>query len=254
MECYRSDAGLPTLVGSHGRSYAGKCGQFAMLGRTPGEFSLSVKRNRADLGCVNPNYYIACDLGAESGREDVGLLETGRLQLEEIHRFPSAAVRVLGCSGGDVLRIFEELENRAAQGRPTQCDDFSSTGWTPGASTTCRSTRYILCYRRHSITATRARKRTTTECVRASVRKFNSAETGIQFMPISNHLPPCLGRGKKKRESAGVCGSLPTTATILTISFAGGSGKTRSNASTTQPEPAHPFLVGRAHRTVRFFP
>ena len=35
-----SDAGLPTLVGSHGRSYAGKCGQFAMLGRTPGDVPL----------------------------------------------------------------------------------------------------------------------------------------------------------------------------------------------------------------------
>ena len=45
---------------------------------------------------MNPNYYIACDLGAESGRVMLGRLEDGRLQLEEIHRFPSAAVRVLG--------------------------------------------------------------------------------------------------------------------------------------------------------------
>jgi rhamnulokinase len=45
---------------------------------------------------MNPTYYIACDLGAESGRVMLGRLEDGRLALEEIHRFPSAAVRVLG--------------------------------------------------------------------------------------------------------------------------------------------------------------
>jgi hypothetical protein len=31
--------------------------------------------------------YIAIDLGAESGRVVVGVLEGGRLRLEEIHRF-----------------------------------------------------------------------------------------------------------------------------------------------------------------------
>jgi sugar (pentulose or hexulose) kinase len=59
---------------------------------------------------MNPNYYIACDLGAESGRVMLGRLEDGRLQLEELHRFPSAAVRVLGSLRWDVLRIFEDLK------------------------------------------------------------------------------------------------------------------------------------------------
>jgi rhamnulokinase len=59
---------------------------------------------------MDPKYYIACDLGAESGRVMLGLLEDGRLTLEEMHRFPSAAVRVLGSLRWDVLRIFEELK------------------------------------------------------------------------------------------------------------------------------------------------
>jgi rhamnulokinase len=59
---------------------------------------------------MNPKYYIACDLGAESGRVMLGQLEEGRLTLEEMHRFPSAAVRVLGSLRWDVLRIFEELK------------------------------------------------------------------------------------------------------------------------------------------------
>jgi rhamnulokinase len=59
---------------------------------------------------MNPNYYIACDLGAESGRVMLGHLEDGRLALEQLHRFPSAAVSVLGSLRWDVLRIFEELK------------------------------------------------------------------------------------------------------------------------------------------------
>ncbi len=59
---------------------------------------------------MNPNHYIACDLGAESGRVMLGRLEDGRLEIEELHRFPSAAVRVFGTLRWDVLRIFEELK------------------------------------------------------------------------------------------------------------------------------------------------
>ncbi|MBV9106765.1 MAG: rhamnulokinase, partial [Verrucomicrobia bacterium] len=63
---------------------------------------------------MNPKHYIACDLGAESGRVMLGRLEDGRLKLEELHRFPSAAVRVLGTMRWDVLRIFEELKTGLA--------------------------------------------------------------------------------------------------------------------------------------------
>ena len=35
-------------------------------------------------------HYLACDLGAESGRVMLGSLTEGVLALEEIHRFPNA--------------------------------------------------------------------------------------------------------------------------------------------------------------------
>jgi hypothetical protein len=35
---------------------------------------------------MNPTHYIACDLGAESGRVMLGRLEDGRLTLEEVSR------------------------------------------------------------------------------------------------------------------------------------------------------------------------
>ena len=40
----------------------------------------------------------------------LGRFEDGRFTLEEMHRFTSAAVRVLGSLRWDVLRIFEELK------------------------------------------------------------------------------------------------------------------------------------------------
>jgi len=59
---------------------------------------------------MNPHHYIACDLGAESGRVMLGTLEDGKLKLEEIHRFSNGPARVLGTYRWDTLRIFEELK------------------------------------------------------------------------------------------------------------------------------------------------
>jgi rhamnulokinase len=80
---------------------------------------------------MDPKYYIACDLGAESGRVMLGRLEDGRLTLEEVHRFPSAAVRVLGSLRWDVLRIFEELKTglRNVAGRQVPVASLSVDSW-----------------------------------------------------------------------------------------------------------------------------
>lgn len=58
---------------------------------------------------MNMKQYLACDLGAESGRVMLGELENGKVRLHELHRFPSAAVRIAGGLRWDVLRIHEEL-------------------------------------------------------------------------------------------------------------------------------------------------
>ena len=59
---------------------------------------------------MNPQYYIACDLGAESGRVMLGALQNGRIELQEIHRFSNGPVRIMGSYRWDILRIFEELK------------------------------------------------------------------------------------------------------------------------------------------------
>ena len=59
---------------------------------------------------MNPQYYIACDLGAESGRVMLGTLNNGKLELEELHRFSNGPAHVQGTLRWDTLRIFEELK------------------------------------------------------------------------------------------------------------------------------------------------
>lgn len=59
---------------------------------------------------MTPCHFIACDLGAESGRVMLGTLAKGKLFLEEIHRFPNVPVRLFDSLRWDVLGIWRELK------------------------------------------------------------------------------------------------------------------------------------------------
>jgi len=52
--------------------------------------------------------YIAIDLGAESGRVIAGTLDGGRVQVEELHRFPNVPVRTPDGLHWDALRLYQE--------------------------------------------------------------------------------------------------------------------------------------------------
>ncbi len=54
--------------------------------------------------------YLACDLGAESGRCILGTLRDGRLALEELHRFANVPVRLAGTLRWDLLGLFKEMK------------------------------------------------------------------------------------------------------------------------------------------------
>jgi len=63
-------------------------------------------------------YYLAIDLGAESGRAILGTLDNGRLQLEELHRFLNTPVRIPSGLYWDTFRLFHEIQQGlAAAGR-----------------------------------------------------------------------------------------------------------------------------------------
>lgn len=54
--------------------------------------------------------FLAFDFGAESGRGLLGILEDGKLRLEEVHRFPNGPVSTLGHIHWDILRLFAEIK------------------------------------------------------------------------------------------------------------------------------------------------
>jgi rhamnulokinase len=53
--------------------------------------------------------FLAFDLGAESGRAVLGTLAGGRIVLEEIHRFRTEGLIMLGVRQWDLARIYEEM-------------------------------------------------------------------------------------------------------------------------------------------------
>ncbi len=58
---------------------------------------------------MSGSVHIAVDLGAESGRVIAGMLEEGKVRLEEVHRFPTKGFPLLGTLRWDIYRIFEEI-------------------------------------------------------------------------------------------------------------------------------------------------
>ncbi len=58
----------------------------------------------------NLTNFLAVDLGAESGRVILGKLDSGHLQLEEVHRFANGPVRTPDGLHWDVLRLWSEIK------------------------------------------------------------------------------------------------------------------------------------------------
>ncbi len=80
---------------------------------------------------MNRQHYIACDLGAESGRVILGTLDGGKLTLEEIHRFENGPVRVSDSLRWDVNRLLDEqktglktIARRGISAASISCDSW----------------------------------------------------------------------------------------------------------------------------------
>jgi rhamnulokinase len=58
---------------------------------------------------MSTTYYLAVDLGAESGRVMLGTLAEGRVSLEEIHRFPNRVVTANGHLHWDLAHLEKEI-------------------------------------------------------------------------------------------------------------------------------------------------
>ena len=56
-------------------------------------------------------YYLAVDIGASSGRHMLASMVDGRMQLEEVYRFPNGMDHKNGTLCWDVKRLFTEIKN-----------------------------------------------------------------------------------------------------------------------------------------------
>jgi rhamnulokinase len=162
----------------------------------------------------------------------LGRLQEGRLQLEEIHRFASAAVRVMGSLRWDVLRIFDELKSalREVARRALPAASLSVDSW---------GVDYVLLNNVHPMLSLPfhyrdARTEATYEKVRKSVgSELIFAETGIQFMPI-NTIYHLASDAERSRDLLEVAECFLTIGDYFNYLFCGVPRVDESNASTTQ--------------------
>jgi rhamnulokinase len=132
---------------------------------------------------MTTHHYIAVDLGAESGRVMLATLESGRVSLEEIHRFPNGPVRLAGTLRWDVLALWEHIKEglRIVARRGLNIASISVDSWgvdyvlMRGGEPMLRAP---FCYRD-------ARTDATFESTRSALGEKIYDITGVQFIPIN---------------------------------------------------------------------
>lgn len=130
------------------------------------------------------NYYLACDLGATSGRLMLGCLQDGKLTLEELHRFPNGPLKVNGSLHWNMEALFAALKTglRKAAALKLPIASISTDSWGVDYILFDAQDRMIeptFCYRD-------SRTEAGVKNAKARVRwEEIYAETGIQFMALN---------------------------------------------------------------------
>ena len=131
-----------------------------------------------------PTHYLACDLGADSGRLMLGTLADGKISVEELHRFPNGPDKVSGALHWNIENLFNQLKiglKKAAE-KKLPISSISTDSW--GVDYVLYDERGLImapvwCYRD-------SRTAFGVENVKAKVDWPSMfAETGIQFMALN---------------------------------------------------------------------
>jgi len=175
--------------------------------------------------------YVAIDLGAESGRVQLGTLAGGRVALEEVHRFGNGAVSLPTGLHWDVLGLQREvvrglaLAARRAGGR---VDGIAVDAWGCDYGLLDRDGELLgnpYHYRDHRTDGVMAR--VLTRIPRADVYRT----TGIQFMPFNTLFQLVAARGTAALEGAATLAMIPD---LIAYWLCGRLAGERTAASTTQ--------------------
>ncbi len=128
--------------------------------------------------------FIACDLGAESGRIVLGRLDGGKVTLEEVHRFATGPSTVQGTLRWDILRFFDEIKDglrktKTAGNRPAV---ISVDSWGVDYALFSRSEPLLGLPFHYRDSRTDS---SSEELLKKTGRELIFRETGIQFMAIN---------------------------------------------------------------------
>lgn len=178
------------------------------------------------------HHYIACDLGAESGRVILGTLEGDKLSLDEIHRFPNHAVRVAGTMRWNILGIFEQLKvglHKIAQ-QGIQPAGVSVDSW--GVDYVWMGDGQPMLTLPHHYRDPRTNS-TYESALKTIGRETIFGETGIQFMPL-NTMYQLLADVKQSPKVLELATRFLNIADYLNYLFSGVAKSEESLASTTQ--------------------
>ena len=76
-------------------------------------------------------HYLACDLGADSGRLMLGTLDNGKITVEELHRFPNGPVKTGGALHWNFTGLLEQLKAglKKAAARQLPIVSISTDSW-----------------------------------------------------------------------------------------------------------------------------
>ncbi len=176
--------------------------------------------------------FIACDLGAESGRVMLGTLGDGHFSLEEIHRFPTEHIRVNGSLRLNMLGIFKELKigMRKVADRGIATAGISVDSW--GAD-------YVLVGQNQPMLAAPVfyRDERNDKAFQATLESIPRTEifeqTGVQFMPF-NTIYQLAAELESSPKLVGLTEKFLLIADYLNYLFSGRMVAERSLASTTQ--------------------
>lgn len=206
---------------------------------------------------MSEHHYIACDLGADSGRVILGTLKEGKVILEEIHRFSNGVSKVHGSFRWNILRIFEHLKAglRKVAAKQVPIESLSVDSW---------GVDYVLFNQRQPMLALpyQYRDSRTDGPYASALEKVGSeqifAETGVQFMPI-NTLYQLIADVEQNPDVLGIADQFLCIADYIHYLFSGVAKVEESMASTTQiynPQTRQwsKPLIEACHLPERIFP
>ena len=177
--------------------------------------------------------FLAFDLGAESGRAVLGILDNGKLTLEDVHRFPNG-----GVSGGeslhwDVLRLFDEMKQGLRMAVQTHGKDIAGAGIdTWGVDFGLLGPNDVLlenphCYRDSRVDGMMDK------AFKVVPRSEIYEATGIQFMPF-NTIFQMLALERKNRWMLETARTMLMMPDLFNFWFTGVKANEFTEATTTQ--------------------